>query len=282
MRLGLLGVWSPGLRDRDSARVAEAAAELEELGYGTLWFPAGRDRGFEIGATLLRATRSVTVATGIVSVWNTSAEEARAGFADLERVAPGRFLLGIGISHAPMVNRGAPNRYTRPIETMSAYLSALDDVPRERRIIGALGPRMLELATRTSLGTHPYLITAENTAKIRAEIGPDPVVAPELGVVIETDPDRARTIAREHLSTYLVLPNYVNNWLRTGFTPDDVEDGGSDRLVDSLIAWGSPEQVAARIQDHRAAGADHVCVQVLGGDAPLPLPQWRALAAAAT
>src|SRR5882757_8932399 len=134
MRLGLLGVWSPGLRDRDSARVAEAAAELEELGYGTLWFPAGRDRGFEIGATLLRATRSVTVATGIVSVWNTSAEEARAGFAELERVAPGRFLLGIGISHAPIVNRSAPNRYTRPIETMTTYLGSLDDVPRHASV----------------------------------------------------------------------------------------------------------------------------------------------------
>jgi probable F420-dependent oxidoreductase len=282
MNLGQLGIWSGALRAHNDSAVPEAAAELEELGYGTLWFPAGRGtRAFEIAAALLGATTRIAVASGIVSIWETSVEQSEAGFAQLERDAPGRFLLGLGVSHAPRVDRGAERRYQRPLQAMTNYLDELTGVPTDRRIIAALGPKMLELALAQSIGTHPYLVTPEMTAELRSRAG-HAVIATEQAVVLESDPARARAAAREYLAMYLGLPNYVNNWLRHGFTEADLDDGGSDRLVDALVARGDVDQIAARVGKQFAAGADHVCLQVLGAGAGLPMVQWRRLAGVAT
>jgi probable F420-dependent oxidoreductase len=281
VELGSVGIWSIGLRGRD-AQSAAAAAELEELGYGTLWFPAGAPHGFEIARSLLAATTSVIVATGILSIWTQPPAEVVEGFGSLEQFAPGRFLLGLGVSHGPFVDRNAPGTYQRPLETMRDYLDALDAVPVDRRMLAALGPKMLELAATRTLGTHPYLVTAEHTARLRLALGSGPLLATEQAVVVETDPATARAIGRAHLAGYLSLPNYVNNWLRIGFNETDILEGGSDRLVDALVAWGSPEQIAGRVREHHQAGADHVCIQVLfdGDRDQLPLPQWRELAPA--
>jgi probable F420-dependent oxidoreductase len=279
MDLGRLGLWSIGIRQIADPAVPAAAAELEQLGYGTIWYSGGSGtRGFDIGLALAKATSRITIATGITSIWATTPAQCAAGFGQLEQAAPGRFLLGLGVSHAPMVNHGNPGRYRRPLQEMARYLDELAAVPRDRRILAALGPKMLDLAQRQSIGTHPYLVTPQMTARARAMLPPRFVVAVEQGVVLETDPARARTVAREHLSGYLALPNYVNNWLRSGYEAKDVSDGGSDRLVDDLIAWGDAAAVADRIRAHYAAGADHVCVQVLGSAHPVPLPQWRAIA----
>jgi probable F420-dependent oxidoreductase len=280
MELGRLGVWSIDIRGVGQAAVLAAAAELEQLGYGAIWYPAGAgNRGFDIARGLLAATERTVVATGITSIWATPVENANAAFAELEHDHAGRFLLGVGVSHGPMVDHGNPGRYQRPLENMANYLAALTDVPAGRRILAALGPKMLDLAREQAIGTHPYLVTPPITQRIRTHLGAGPVVAVEQGVVLETDPDRARTIAREHLSGYLELPNYVNNWLRAGYSDDDVSGGGSDRLVDDLVAWGDAHQVADRINAQHSAGADHVCVQVLGGATPVPMEQWRAIAA---
>jgi probable F420-dependent oxidoreductase len=280
MDLGRLGVWSSDIRKVDAPSLA-AAAELEELGYGTIWFPAGSGtRGFDIAAALLAATSRIRVATGITSIWATTAEETNAAYATLEREHPGRFLLGVGASHESMVNHGSPGRYQRPLASTAQYLDELTGVPVERRIVAALGPKMLGLARDQSLGSHLYLVTPKITADVRAALGAGRVVAVEQGVVLATDPDQARTVACDYLSLYLQLPNYVNNWLRAGYTPDDVAGAGSDRLVDDLIAWGTAEQVGERVREQSAAGADHVCLQVLGGGQPVPIEQWRAIAAA--
>jgi probable F420-dependent oxidoreductase len=273
-------VWSGDIRRIDEPAL-DAAAELEELGYGTIWYPAGSGtRGFDIAAALLAATSRIAVATGITSIWTTTAEESSAAYATLERDHPGRFLLGIGVSHESMVNRGNPGRYRTPLASTAQYLDELSAVPAQRRILAALGPKMLALAKAESIGSHPYLVTPAITGQVRAALGADPLVAVEQGVVLATDAGAARAIAREHLSVYLTLPNYVNNWVRAGYTPDDVVGAGSDRLVDDLIAWGTAEQVADRIREHFTVGADHVCVQVLGGAQPVPIDQWRTLAAA--
>jgi probable F420-dependent oxidoreductase len=279
MQLGRLGVWSIDIRRTDEPDVRAAAAELERLGYGTIWFPAGSgNRGFDIARALLEASDTITAATGITSIWATPAEDSNRGFAELDELAPGRFLLGVGASHAPMVDHRQPGRYQRPLENTAKYLTALT-VPPERRIVGALGPKMLELAREQTLGTLAYLVTPAITAQTRTRIGDGSIVAAEQAVVVETDPVRARAVAREHLRGYLELPNYVNNWLRSGYVESDVADGGSDQLVDDLVAWGDPAAIGKRIQAHYEAGADHVCVQVLGGDQPVPLSQWRVLAA---
>ena len=181
-----------------------------------------------------------------------------------------RLLCGIGISHRPLIDHvNEPGTYAKPIATMSTYLDGLDAAPTPLapadRVIAALGPKMLELARTRTAGTHPYLVTPELTAAARAGVGPDGLVASEQGVVLDTDPTTARATARLHLKTYLGLPNYSNNWKRQGFTDDDLADGGSDRLIDALFAWGDETTVAARVRAHHDAGADHVCVQVLTG-----------------
>jgi probable F420-dependent oxidoreductase len=287
-RLAGTGIWSPQLRWGDTGEAAARAAELEELGYSTLWVGDVGGDLFTPLDNLLGATATTTIATGILNVWMHTPEEAADMHARLVTEHGPRFLCGLGISHRPLVDHVvAAGTYGKPIETMSAYLDGLDAAPTplavEDRVIAALGPRMLELARARTAGTHPYLVTPELTAAARAGVGPDGLVASEQGVVLETDPSTAREIARLHLHTYLGLPNYSNNWKRQGFSDDDLADGGSNRLVDALVVWGDEATIAARVQDQRDAGADHVCIQVLTEDVQaFPTEQWRALAPALT
>jgi probable F420-dependent oxidoreductase len=283
-RLSGTGIWSGMLRYGEPGPAAEAAAELESLGYSALWIPDVGGDLFGSLANLLGATSTVTIATGILNVWMHTANDAAAAHARLTAEHGPRYLCGIGISHRPFIDMvNAPGTYTKPVDTMAAYLDGLDAAATPLavadRMLAALGPKMLELARTRTAGTHPYLVTPELTAMARAGIGPDGLVASEVGVVLETDPSKAREIARLHLQTYLALPNYANNWKRHGFTDDDIANGGSDRLVDALIGWGDEAAIAARVQQHRDAGADHVCVQVLTSDQrALPVDEWRTLA----
>ena len=285
-RLGGTGIWSPALRFGDAGEAAARAAELEGLGYSALWIgDIGGDLFTPLG-NLLGATTTATIATGILNIWMHPPEETASEHARLVAEHGPRFLCGIGISHRPLIDRVTePGTYKKPIEKMSEYLDGLDAAPTplavEDRVIAALGPKMLELARTRSAGTHPYLVTPELTKAARAGVGPERLVASEQGVVLETDPAKAREIARLHLKTYLGLPNYTNNWKRQGFTDDDIAAGGSDRLVDALVVWGDEATIATRVQEQRDAGADHVCIQVLTEDPrAFPTEQWRALAPA--
>ena len=282
MQLGRIGIWSAQFwADRDAAK--DAARELERLGYGAIWFNNGPD-AFGLARDLLDATSRVVVATGILNIWTHPAEEVAAAHAALTRTYPHRFLLGLGVSHAPIVDRSQEGQYSHPFERMVAYLDALDaaptPVPTSERALAALGPRMLALARERAAGAHPYLVTVEHTRSARQVLGEGPLLAPEQAVVPEPHPARARSVARAYLATYLRLPNYTNNLLRSGFTPEDLADGGSDRLVDALVAWGSLDVIRERVADHLRAGADHVCLQALTEDsATMPHNEWRALAA---
>lgn len=277
------GVWSAGLRYGDAGAAAEAAAELEELGYTALWVPDTGGDLFGSLENLLDATSGVTIATGILNLWlHEPAETARRHWELLERFGR-RTLFGIGVSHGVLVDSLQPGSYDRPLTRTREYLDALDaaehPLPAEDRVLAALGPKMLELARDRAAGAHPYLVTPEHTAVARDALGPDRLLAPEQAVAATTDPERARALGRAHLQLYVGLPNYSGNWFRLGFTEDDLAGGGSDRLVDALVAWGDEEAIAARIDEHRAAGADHVCVQVLSDDLiGLPLEAWRRLA----
>jgi probable F420-dependent oxidoreductase len=277
---GATGIWSPQLREGDPHEVAEAAAELEEMGFGTIWVPGREHDDLEERLRLLLSSTSrVTVATGIVSIWTHPAEQVAAMHGRLTSEFPGRFLLGLGVSHAPAVG----GRYRKPLTEMVQYLDTLDGadppVPRTERVLAALAPRMLALARDRARGSHPYLVTPEHTRIAREALGPDALLAPEQTVVLVEDPDAARAIARGWLARYLQLPNYADNWLRIGFDGADVENGGSDRLVDALVAWGNVDAIRARVDAQRTAGADHVALQVVTADpSQLPREQWRRLA----
>ncbi|WP_328683061.1 LLM class F420-dependent oxidoreductase [Streptomyces sp. NBC_00343] len=280
--VGRYGIWSVGLRTEDPTRrgeLADAAAELEQLGYGAVWL--GGSSAAQHAVPLIEATSTLAVGTSIQSIWQYDAAESAAGFAELEAAHPGRFLLGLGVSHAKLADQ-----YRRPYSALMSYLDALDTagVPADRRLLAALGPKTLELARDRSAGSIPYLVTPEHTAKARAVLGETPLLAPELKVVLETDPTRARTLARDYLAMYLALPNYTNNFLRNGFTESDLADGGSDRLVDAVFAWGDESSIRARIDAFLAAGADHVALQVVDGAArdSLPREAWRKLASLLT
>ena len=280
------GIWSAMLRYGDPAEIADLASEMEGLGYSALWIP---DVGGDVWtplSNLLTATRSATIATGILNVWMHSPDETAAQHATLTARHGHRFLCGVGVSHRPLIDRiNEAGTYQKPIEKVASFLDGLDaaDPPLSpgERCIAALGPRMLELSAARSSGTHPYLVTPEHTAIARAAVGPDRLVASEQAVVLDTNPDSARATARTHLEVYLGLPNYTNNWKRIGFTDDDLADGGSDALVDALVAWGDADAIVARVQAHRDAGASHVCIQALEPDPrAMPAGQWRELAAA--
>lgn len=282
---GRVGIWSSALHasrvdDAGGKAIAEALAELEGLGYGTVWI--GGSPTPEDAAAVVAATRSVTVATGILSIWNHTAEEAAAAIAAIDAGSRRRFVLGLGVSHGPMVPQ-----YAKPYSAMVSYLDALDaaepSVRSGHRVLAALGPKMLRLAADRSLGAHPYLVTTEHTAEAREALGPDALLAPELTVVLDTDLDRARTTARTMLGMYLQLPNYTDNLLRLGFTEGDFDGGGSVRLLDALFALGDAEQVRRRTREYLDAGADHVALQVLTADeggGGLPRAAWRELAEA--
>jgi len=216
----------------------------------------------------------MTVATGILNVWQHAPEAVAAGHAELARDFPGRFLLGIGIGHPE-----ATSDYRRPLATLRAFFDGLDGVPREERVAAALGPKMLDLAAERALGAHTYFVPPEHTRVARERLGHDALLAPEVAVVVEPDAETARRIAREYASSYLALRNYASNLLRHGFTEADLEDGGSDRLIDAVIPHGSADQVAEGVRAHLDAGADHVCLQPLG-HGPHPGADYRALAAA--
>jgi probable F420-dependent oxidoreductase len=285
IRLGRVGIWSRELRfHEDRPEAADAARELERLGYGAAWIPDVGGTVIEACDELLRATRSIAVATGIINIWMHEAETVARGRAALERDHPGRFTLGLGASHAPVVDADGPGRYRRPYSAMRAYLDALDrarpPVAAPERILAALGPRMTTLARDRAAGAHPYLVTVEQTAAARAVLGSGRILAPELSVVLEVDRDRGLAAAREHLAGYLTLPNYTANFRRAGFDDADLSGGGSERLVDALVAIGDEGAIARRVGEHLAAGADHVCIQVVhpSGDRYLPRAEWRRLA----
>jgi probable F420-dependent oxidoreductase len=281
------GVWSGGLRFGDRAVARDAAAELEALGYQAIWVPGGAGGDvFGDCRALLEATERVPVATGILNLWMHDAAEVATDHAELTSAYPDRFLLGVGVSHSALVDRDEPGRYRTPLATTRAYLDELDaatpPVPVAERALAALGPKMLELARDRSRGAHPYLANPDHTRFAREVLGAGPLLMPEQPVVLEEDAATARELARAHFTIYLSLPNYVNNLKRIGFTDDDMRDGGSDRLVDGIVAWGDVAAIARRVRDHFDAGADHVCIQVVTPRAfqTLPLEQWRALAPA--
>ena len=281
MDLGRVGIWTFAFELQPAARVREAAAEIEGLGYGAIWIPEALGReALSHAAVLLAATRRIPVATGIANIWARDAMAMAAGQKTLAEAWPGRFLLGIGVSHAPIVGmRG--HGYDRPLTFMRQYLDAMDAAiynppppAAAPRVIGALA------AERTE-GAHPYFVPPEHTRRARAALGPGKLLAPEQAVVLERDATVARGVARRHMQMYLQLPNYVNNLRRLGFGDDDLQRGGSDRLVDAIVAWGDVGAVVDRVRAHHEAGADHVCIQVLPREATaLPVPQWQTLAAA--
>ena len=275
-----MGIWWSGTwRSADDASV-DVAAELEELGYKALWssggFKSGLSPHFE---RLLAATSRVKVVSGIASIWPTAPDEMARAVADLDHRYPGRFVLGLGASHAPIVDN-----YTRPYSHMVEYLDGLDiaapPVAKERRVVAALGPRMLRLAAERAAGAHPYFVPVEHTVRARAVLGGDAVLAPEVSVVLEEDPTRARQEAREFTTGYLSLANYANNLRLLGFGDDDLVGGGSDRLIDAVVAWGGPDDIANRVRQHLEAGASHVCVQVIAPPESFPLTAYRDLAPA--
>jgi probable F420-dependent oxidoreductase len=276
--VGRYGVWSVGLRSEDPARhaeLAEAAAELEALGYGAVWL--GGSSAAHHALPLLEATSHIAVGTSIQSIWQYDAVESAAAFADADKAHPGRFVLGLGVSHAKLAEQ-----YRRPYSALVAYLDALDaaGVPAGLRLLAALGPKTLELSRERAAGAVPYLVTPEHTAQARQVLGETALLAPEFKVVLEPDPARARALARQSLAPYLGLPNYTNSFRRLGFTEDDLASGGSDRLVDALYAWGDDTRIRARVEEFHAAGADHVALQLVDGTSrdTLPRTAWRRLA----
>ena len=254
-----LGVWDHAA---DWLRDADVLAELERLGYERVWFGASPPPDLSTVEPALAASTTLKVATGIVNVWD--GEPDGAAYARVTGAYPGRFLLGIGAGHRQIV--GA--RYTKPYDQLVSYLDGLDDggVPESGRVLAALGPRVLRLARDRTAGAHPYLTTPEHTAQAREILGDGKLLVPEQKVVLSTDPTQARALARDRLAMYLQLPNYTNNWLRLGFTEADLADGGSDRLVDALVAWGDADAIRERIAAHWDAGADQVALQVLNPD----------------
>jgi probable F420-dependent oxidoreductase len=276
MGIGRIGVWHSLLGRAPAQAVRQAAAEIEELGYGALWFgeaPGSRE-AFSTAGILLAATRTIAVGSGIANIWVRDATAMAAGAAAYGEAYPGRFVLGIGVSHAPMVTQRGHD-YTRPLAAMSTYLDAMDTVVRDlpfspdpptSRLLAALQPRMLELARDRADGAHPYFVPPEHTALARGILGPGPILAPEQAVVLESDPATARKAARAHMAIYLTLGNYVNNLRHLGYADEDFAGGGSDRLVDAIVAWGDADAIATRVRAHLDAGADHVALQPLPPD----------------
>jgi probable F420-dependent oxidoreductase len=287
--IGRVGIWYGGIDALSTPDARHAAQVVEELGFGALWVAeaVGRDP-FVSSAILLGATTRLPVATGIANIYARDPMTMKAGQQTLAEAFPGRFLLGLGVSHGHLVAGVRKHDYSKPYSHMVDYLDRMDTAlflakgpdADPGRVLAALGPKMLELAATRANGSHPYFTTPEHTRQSREVMGADALLAPEQMVVLETDPSEARRIARKGMKIYLGLPNYFNNLLRLGFTEDDRADGGSDRLVDAIVAWGTEDQIAARVAEHHAAGADHVCVQVLQDGTTSPEPLWRRLAPA--
>lgn len=276
--MGPIGIFTRVQVWQSAPDAAEAAAELEDLGFSALWLGGSPDGDLEVPESLVRATRRLVVGTSIVNIWKDAADVVAASYDRIASSNPGRFVLGIGIGHAANVG----DAYRRPMRKLSQYLDELDaaspPAPREGRAVAALGPRSLAIARERSLGSLPYLVTPEHTRMAREALGPDALLAPEQKVVLDADPAAARPLAREHVAPYLQRPNYTNNLRRLGFEDPDFADGGSERLVSALVASGDAD-IRARIREHFDAGANHVAVQVLTPDRErLPREQFRALA----
>jgi probable F420-dependent oxidoreductase len=290
MDLGSVGIWTGQLEIQPAARAREVAAELDELGYGALWVPEAVGREvLTHAAVLLDATERIVVASGVANIFNRTPFAAASGQRLLADDSSGRFLLGLGVSHGPMVEGMLGQTWDKPLARMRDYLKGMDDAfvvspaPAEvpPRVLAALGPRMLQLAAADAWGALTYFVPVEHTPVAREHLGTGPRLLVEQAVVLSTDADEARAAARKHMAMYLTLPNYVNNLRRLGWGDDDFADGGSDALVDALVVWGDETAVVERVAAHHEAGADHVCLQVLEGDVTaLPLDQWRVLAPA--
>ena len=267
--LGPVGVWRGGRTEPG------LAVELERLGYSALWIGSSPSAELADAEALLDATETLVVATGIVNIWKSPAAEVARSYHRIAARHPDRFVLGIGAGH-----REATAEFTRPYEALTAYLDVLDEagVPKQRRVLAALGPRVLRLAADRTAGAHPYLVTPEHTREARQILGPEALLAPEQKLILDTDPARARAAGTSTLRMYLGLTNYVSNLRRLGFTEDEVRGDGSDRLFDAVIAHGDADHLAAAVRAHLEAGADHVPLQVIGTDDPIPA--YRELAAA--
>lgn len=286
--LGPLGFWTFQLDPQPAARAQELVSEVEALGFGAVWIPEGfgSKEAFAHSAILLAGTRKIAIATGIASLWARDPMAMSNGSRALAEAYPGRFLLGIGVSHEVRAT-GRGHVYGRPYSKMRDYLTAMDDAPAPkatppaRRVLAALGPKMLALSAERAMGAHPYFVPVEHTSRAREALGPDKFLAPEQLVVLEKDPARARSIGREFMSHYLGLPNYANNLRRLGWGDDDMNEPYTDRFVDALVAWGDVEDVRHRVGEHLEAGADHVALQVLREDAAeFPIEELRELAPA--
>ncbi len=282
MKLESLGVWAA----TDALPAADAATfakRVEAWCYGALWIPeaVGRE-AFSASAWLLASTDRLIVASGIANIYARDSFSAAAAQKGLNEQSGGRFLLGLGVSHIPLVEGVRKHEYGKPVATMRSYLQAMAKSPYKsvapaavpKTVLAALGPKMLELSAELADGAHPYNVTPEHTHQARALLGAGKLLCVEQGAILETNPAQARSIARRFLSIYLGLPNYVNNWRRMGFGDDDFAGGGSDRLVDAVIAWGDEKAIRARIDQHSQAGADHVCIQAIG---PTAMPDEHLL-----
>jgi probable F420-dependent oxidoreductase len=292
LELPRIGLWTGALDAVPTARARELAAELEELGYGTLWIPevAGRDPFVHL-ALILASTKRLIGATGIANIWARDAVTTSGAVKALTEAFPERMLLGLGVSHQNLVNDLRGHNYDKPLTAMREYLAAMDSAPYSafrpttpvRRVLAALRPKMLRLSADQADGAHPYFVTPEHTAKARETLGAGPLLCPEQAVVLESDPAKAREIGRIYTSVYLAQPNYVNSILELGFAEEDLADGGNDAFVDALVAWGDEEAILTRVRAHLDAGADHVAVQALApGRRDVPDKQWRDLAPALT
>jgi probable F420-dependent oxidoreductase len=254
--LGRVGVWTFG------APKPEQAAEIEKLGYGAVWVGGSPPADLSFVEPILERTETLQVASGIVNIWSADANEVAESYHRIENAYPGRFLLGIGVGHPEHTQE-----YRKPYDALVEYLDVLDaaKVPTSRRVLAALGKKVHELAAQRSAGSHPYLTTPEHTAQARKWIGPTVYLAPEHKVVLTTDAEEARAIGRKAVDFYLDLSNYLKNWKRLGFSDEDIAKPGSDKLIDAVVAHGSADDIAKRLNEHLDAGADSVLIQVLGG-----------------
>jgi probable F420-dependent oxidoreductase len=282
MKLKSLGVWA-SIDGLSAAETAALAKRIEAWGYGALWTPEALGREvFSSSAWLLANTKSLIVASGIANIYARDAFSAASAQKGLNEQSGGRFLLGLGVSHVPLVEGLRNHRYGKPVATMRSYLQTMAGTTygsvapaaMPKTILAALGPKMLELSRQLADGAHPYNVPPEHTRQARDILGDGKLLCVEQGAILETNPDKARAAARRFLSVYLGLPNYVENWKRLGFTDVDVAGAGSDRLIDGVIVWGDEKAIRARIEAHWQAGADHVCVQAIGQTA---LPDERLL-----
>lgn len=284
--LGPVGIWQGVLDGHPSGLVREVVAELDEAGWPTMWIPETVSRDpFVSASIMLEATTNMQVATGIASIWARDAMTTSNAALTLNEAYNGRFILGLGVSHHTLTEWVRKHDYSKPLTKMREYLEQMDASmfhgakPEQptMRLLAALGPKMLELSASAADGAHPYFVPVEHTEIARTIIGPDAYLATEQMVVLETDPSKAREIARTHMAVYLGLPNYANNLMRLGYTEEELTNA-DDRVVDAIVAWGTLDDVLDRVKAHQDAGANHVCIQVLEADrAAVPLDAWRAI-----